>query len=474
MNTKITRTRYAPSPTGNLHIGGARTALFAYLHAKSNNGEFILRLEDTDLARNIKEGEKNQIEGLSWLGIKPDYDPNNSGEIGPLRQSERLEIYQKYIDFLLEKDLAYYSWHTPEDIENEIERQIKNGIERPMVKNDFFRSTKEIKGVKPSIRVKVPDNVLFEWNDGVRGKMSVPSSAVTDWVIQKSDGIPTYNFANVIDDHLMEITDVHRGEEHISNTPKQIHLYKLFEWDIPNFYHLTIIINDDGKKLSKRDESVLQFIHLYKELGFLPHSVFNFLSLLGWSPGGSESENEIFSHDKLIKIFDTNRFSKAPSKFDINKLKWMNNIYIQKLNDEETFNFLDRFVEDVELIKEQKQIIFKSFKPGIHQGEEIIKLIEIFTEKIEFNNDDLSKLTTSKNLLKEVRERLINLKDWDNQLIKEVIIQTGKELELKGKELHFPIRFATTLRNHGPEIAKILEIFGKEKTLERLKIYEEI
>ncbi len=472
MESNKVRTRYAPSPTGNLHIGGARTALFAYLHAKSKNGEFLLRLEDTDTERNLEYGEKNQMDTLEWLGIIPDYSPINPDETGSFRQSERLEIYEEKVKELLNNGNAYLSWHTPEDLEAELEKQSAAGKENPRITNDFLRYITPKENAKPSVRIKVPDDEIYEWDDGVRGKMSVPSSAIIDWVIQKSNGIPTYNFANVVDDHLMKITDVHRGEEHISNTPKQIQLYKLFGWEIPKFYHLTIIINDDGKKLSKRDESVLQFIHLYKERGYLSEAVFNFLSLLGWSPGGVNLENEIFSHSELINIFDIKRFSKAPSKFDVKKLQWTNNQYIQKLNKNDIYEFLNKFVEEVNLSEEQKAIIFESFQPGIHEGIEIINLIKLFIEEPEAIDEFKDSLRDSKKLLVEIYSKLDDLENWTSEEIKQIINNTGKDMEIKGTQLHFPIRMAITLKAHGPELSKIMEIFGKGKSLERLKIYE--
>ncbi len=460
------RLRYAPSPTGKLHIGGARTALFNYLIARHTGGDFILRTEDTDIERNVEGGELNQIENLEWLGIDIDENAIKGGDYGPYRQTERLDIYNKYVDELLEKGIAYECWCTPEELEQEREEQQARGIVSPKYSGKCTHNPEPKEGMTPSIRIKVPTDRDFEWEDGVRGKVSFPGADVGDWVIRKSNGIPTYNFAVVIDDYLMKITDVMRGEEHISNTPKQIHLFEVFGWEVPKFFHLSIIIGKDKKKLSKRDETTLQFIHLYKERGYLPEAIFNFLTLLGWSP---EGEEEIFTKEELIRIFDETRLSKAPSFFDINKLIWTNNYYIKQLDDERLWNFLSPFVEDVtSLSDEQKMDIFKTFQPQLKEGIEIKELIKIFVEEFSIEEEPKQFAIENINTIKEFRERLNNLETWTQEEIKSTMMKVGEDLEVKGKNLMMPIRLASTGRQHGPDIAGILKVFGKEKTLERL------
>lgn len=469
MNKKINdkrRLRYAPSPTGSLHIGGARTALFNFLLAKHSGGDFIIRTEDTDIERNIEGGELNQIENLKWLGIEIDEDAIQGGEFGPYRQTERIDIYNKYIDKLLEKDYAYECWCTSDELEQDREKQLSSGIPSPRYSGKCSTNPKPVKGMTPSIRIRVPKEEVFKWDDGVRGEVSITGKDFGDWVIRKSNGIPTYNFAVVIDDHLMKITDVLRGEEHISNTAKQIHLFNLFNWEVPKFFHLSIIVGKDRKKLSKRDTKTLQFIHLYKERGYLPEAIFNFLSLLGWSTG---NEKEIFTKKELIKIFDETRLSKAPSFFDINKLHWTNNEYIKKLTDKELWDFLNPFVKDVKLSDEQKKLIFKTFQPQLKEGIEIIELVKLFT--MNYNVDKNAKDFAKENLeiIKMFSKKLTSHNNWNAISIKEVMMNAGEELGVKGKKLMMPIRIASTGKEHGPDIASILTIFGKEKTLERLK-----
>jgi nondiscriminating glutamyl-tRNA synthetase len=328
------RVRYAPSPTGHLHIGNARTALFNYLFARNQNGKFIIRIEDTDQKRNIEGGEESQLRYLKWLGIEWDESIDVGGEYGPYRQSERTEIYQKYTEELLEKGLAYHCYCTSEELEKEREEQQANsqmprysGKCRNLTAEQ--RAELEAEGREPSIRFRVPSNTEIKWNDIVKDEVSFESEGIGDFVIVKKDGTPTYNYAVAIDDYLMKMTHVLRGDDHISNTPKQILVYEALGWTPPVFGHMTLIVNENRRKLSKRDESIIQFIEQYKELGYLPEALFNFITMLGWSPVGEE---EIFSKEQFIEIFDPARLSKSPALFDTSKLRWMNNQYMKQLD----------------------------------------------------------------------------------------------------------------------------------------------
>src|SRR5690625_265207 len=329
---KEVRVRYAPSPTGDLHIGNARTALFNFLYAKHFDGKMIIRIEDTDDKRNVDGGEESQLKYLNWLGVDWDEGADIGGEYGPYRQMERLDIYQKYIDELLEKDLAYKCYMTSEELEREREEQRAKG-QVPKYSGAHSHLTKEQieafekEGRQPSIRLRVPENKTYQFNDIVRGNITFESSDFGDWVIVKKNDIPTYNFAVVIDDYLMNITHVLRGEEHISNTLRQIMFYEDLGWEAPRFGHMTLILNEERKKLSKRDQHILQFIEQYHNLGYLPEALFNFITLLGWSPTGEE---EIFDRETLINIFDPDRLSTSAAIFDQQKLKWMNGEYIKK------------------------------------------------------------------------------------------------------------------------------------------------
>ncbi len=468
-NSKI-RLRYAPSPTGKLHIGGARTALFNYLYAKNQNGMFFIRIEDTDLQRNLEYGESEQIDNLKWLGIEPDIYPEHTHgleEFNLLRQSERLEIYNKYVDELLEKGHAYECYCSAEELEQERERQLANGVKAPKYSRKCLYENNKKEGVTPVIRLKMPENEDLTWIDGVRGKITINSNDIEDWVIRKSNNVPTYNFANVVDDHLMKVSHVMRGEEHISNTPKQVHLYQLFGWEVPHFSHLTIITGENNKKLSKRDNTIIQFITDYRERGYHSEAIFNFLALLGWSP---KTEEEIFTKEQLIEIFNIENFSNAPSKFNLDKLKWTNNYYLQRISSEEAFKFLARFLDKriLEIFsKENQQKIIDIFRPQLHEGQELKELSKIFVEK--HDSDLLNNYNIDINLLKQLlKTKLSNVNQWDKASITNIFKEIGTELNIKGKDLFMPIRIVFTGQEHGPNLGEALEIIGKDNSIKRI------
>ena len=479
--TKDVRVRYAPSPTGNLHIGNARTALFNYLYAKHFDGKFIIRTEDTDQKRNVEGGEESQLNFLKWLGIEWDEGADIGGEFGPYRQMERLDIYQKYIDELLERNLAYECFMTAEELEEEREAQRTNG-EIPMYSGAHSQLTEaqreayRAEGRKPSIRIRVPHGVTYTFNDIVRQNISIESSDYGDWVIVKKDGIPTYNFAVAIDDHLMGITHVLRGEEHISNTPRQMMIYDAFGWEAPAFGHMTLILNEDRKKLSKRDEHILQFIEQYKDLGYLPEAMFNFITLLGWSPVGEE---EIFTKEQLIEIFDPERLSTSAAVFDAKKLEWMNGEYIKNISVEEVIDLAlphlieaGRLTEDadegrVNWIKE----IIALYQAQLRYGAEIVELTDLFFKE-EIDYDEAAQEVLAEEQVVEVlqvfADKLIHLDEFLQEDIKNQIKATQKETKHRGKKLFMPIRVATTGQTHGPELPKAIELLGKEVILARL------
>lgn len=478
---KEVRVRYAPSPTGDLHIGNARTALFNYLFAKHYDGKFIIRIEDTDTKRNVEGGEESQLKFLKWLGIEWDEGPDIGGEYGPYRQMERLDIYKKYVDELLERDLAYECFMTEEELEKEREEQIAKG-QIPKYSGAHSNLTEEEKeafrkeGRKPSIRLRVPKNKTYTFNDIVRGNISIESSDYGDWVIVKKDGIPTYNFAVAIDDHLMGITHVLRGEEHISNTPRQMMIYEAFGWEPPKFGHMTLILNEERKKLSKRDQHIIQFIEQYKDLGYLPEAMFNFITLLGWSPGGEE---EIFTKEELINIFDPSRLSTSAAIFDVKKLQWMNGEYMKKADLDTVIDIAlphlakaGRIPEDADekTLAWAKELI-ALYQEQLRYGAEIVELTELFFKK-EINYDEAAQKVLNEEQVVEVlqvlTDKLIHLDDFVEEKIKEQIKATQKETKQRGKKLFMPIRVATTGQTHGPELPKTLELLGKDIVINRL------
>ncbi|MGP7819250.1 glutamate--tRNA ligase [Niallia sp. 01092] len=479
--TNEIRVRYAPSPTGHLHIGNARTALFNYLFARNTGGKFIIRIEDTDKKRNIEGGEQSQLKYLKWLGIDWDESIDVGGVYGPYRQSERNDIYEKYYTELLEKGLAYKCYCTEEEIEAEREEQLKNN-ETPKYSGKCRHLTQEeqakleAEGRQPSIRIRVPENVVYEFEDMVKGQVSFESEAIGDYVIVKKDGTPTYNFAVAIDDHLMEITHVLRGDDHITNTPKQLMVYDALGWERPIFGHMTLIVNESRKKLSKRDESIIQFIEQYEDLGYLPTALFNFIALLGWSP---EGEEELFSKEEFIQIFDAARLSKSPALFDQQKLAWMNNQYIKKAELSKVAELAIPHLIKAGLIGENRseeeeawvQNLIHLYQDQMSFGAEIVELSSLFfSDEISYDEEAKEVLAGEQVpvVLNSFREELNNMSEWSPENIKAAVKSVQKATGQKGKNLFMPIRVAATGQTHGPDLPKAIALLGQAKIEKRL------
>ena len=479
--TKV-RVRYAPSPTGNLHIGNARTALFNYLFAKHYGGDFVLRIEDTDFKRNKEEGERSQLKYMDWLGLDYDEGIGKEKEFGPYRQSERIEIYQKYAEPLLAEDKAYKCYMTAEELEAEREEQVADGLP-PRYSGKHAHLTKEEQdqfekeGRKPSIRIRVPQDRTYSFNDMVKGELSFEGKDFGDFVIVKNDGVATYNFAVAIDDHLMEISHVLRGDDHVSNTPKQLVVYEALGFKPPIFGHMTLIVNENKKKLSKRDETIIQFIEQYDDLGYLPEALFNFITLLGWSP---EGEQEIFTREEFVKIFDEKRLSKSPAFFDNNKLTWINNQYIKAQPLERIVNLaLPFFVkegvatqEEVDNNRAWFEKLISLYQPQMSYGAEIVELTkQFFIEEIKFDEEELEilKQDTTVAVFEDFLEKLEVAGDFTSESIKTLIKTIQKDTGVKGKNLFMPIRIASTGSMHGPELNTSLELLGRDRVVARVK-----
>lgn len=476
------RVRYAPSPTGYLHIGNARSALFNYLFARHYDGDFIIRIEDTDKARHVDEGEASQLNYLKWLGIDWDESVDVGGDYGPYRQSERSHIYKPYIDKLLEEDKAYRCYMTAEELEAEREEQLKNG-QQPKYSGKHAHLTKEeeeafiAEGREPSIRIRVPKDKTYTFNDMVKGDVSFDSNGIGDWVIVKKDGTPTYNFAVVIDDYEMDITHVLRGDDHISNTPRQLMVYDALGFEAPEFGHMTLIVNEERKKLSKRDSGILQFIEDYEALGYLPEALFNFIALLGWTPGGEE---EIFSKDEFIELFTEDRLSKSPAFFDKTKLAWVNNQYMKQKDTEAVFELALPFLVKEGVVSEDaseeeldwaKRLV-ALYQPQMSYAAEIVELSEQFF-KTEVTYDEEAKAVLAEEqvpeLMDALKETFNNLEDFKADNIKKAIKEVQKATGIKGKKLFMPIRVATTGETKGPELPNALELLGKDTVLARIE-----
>lgn len=433
------RVRYAPSPTGLLHIGNARSALFNYLYARHFGGDFIVRIEDTDISRNVDGGEASQLNYLKWLGLEWNESPDMGGDFGPYRQLERLDLYRRYAEELLEKGFAY---------------------------KDFREDSEDY-----AIRFKVPQDVEYVFNDIVRGELRFQSKDVEDWIIMKDNGIPTYNFAVVIDDHLMEITHVLRGEEHITNTPKQLMIYQAFGWETPIFGHMTIIVNEEKKKLSKRDQNVIQFISEYEQMGYLPEAMFNFITLLGWSPKGNQ---EILGKEEIIQQFDPSRLSKAPAMFDKEKLAFVNSKYIKKLSVEELAQKSRPFLEKAGISIQSStwlELLVSILQDRMTHIGEIVELYQsFFHQDFHLSEEGFQFLVENQSLnLLETFYKHLDKSNFTSDVIEELIKQTGLDTGTKGRPLFMGLRIATTGDMHGPSLPISLALLGRDIVLNRLE-----
>ncbi|MDE5545476.1 MAG: glutamate--tRNA ligase [Malacoplasma sp.] len=476
----IVRTRYAPSPTGLFHIGGARTALFNYLFAKKNNGDFIVRIEDTDIERNVENGVDSQLLNLKWLKIFPDESPLNPGNYGPYIQSERLQIYKEKANLLLKEKKAYRCFCTSETLEKNRKKSLKEGstpkYNRACLKLTEEKIEEKLKSKIPfSIRFKTEDNKKIEWNDIVRGKMSVPTSALTDPVILKSNGIPTYNFAVVIDDNDMMISHVIRGEEHLSNTPYQIGINEALKINENIIYgHLSVITDETGKKLSKRNMGLKQFIEDYKNMGFSPEAIVNFMYLLGMS---TENNKEIFSLSEAIKNFDINKVSKSPTTFDFKKMEWISSEHFKRMSDTAFVSFSKSFVNiDLNFLKNKENEIILLFKNQISYAKQLNELIEETFFKPEKLSQVLKKHpflsdSKTKEIVKLFLKKINELPNWNINEIVSIIDTLKSQTKKSGKELFMPIRVFSSHKSHGPELAKIIYILGKNKVIENIKSF---
>ena len=477
-----TRVRFAPSPTGYLHIGGLRTALFNYLFAKKTGGTFILRIEDTDEERSTQESVKAIFEGLTWAGLKwdegPFQDGTFKGEHPPYFQAERADqgLYKKYIDYLLEKGLAYKCYCTPEELE-EMRQQAAKEHRPPRYPGKCRNLTKEqqaaleAQGKKYVIRFKMPTEGETVFHDLIRGEVRFANKDLYDLVIQKTSGYPTYNFACVIDDHLMGMTHVIRGDDHISNTPAQIQIYKALGWEHPIMAHLSMIHGPDGTKLSKRhgDTSVLE----YKKQGFLPQALINYLALLGWSTSDSQ---QIFAKGDLEQKFDISGCQKSPAVFDTVKLTWMNGDYIRQLSPKELYDAAKPFIDEAGIAKGineetlTKVILLEQEK--YKTLKEIPGLIEFFFNPVKYDEEAINKVfktPTAKQAIELIYQSYKDSPNFDATTLETIARQKAKENGLKAGQVFHPLRVAVSGRTNGPTLFKMLEYLGKDLVLQRLQ-----
>lgn len=478
--SKEVRVRFAPSPTGPFHIGGARSALFNYLVAKHTNGKFVLRIEDTDQKRSTRESEENIKASLQWLGINWDEGIDAGGLYGPYRQMERLDLYQKYTDQLIAEGKAYYCFCTPEELEVERQAQIDKG-ETPVYSGKCRDLPKETieqylrEGRPHVVRIVTPKNEILAVDDLVRGHVEFDSNIVGDYVIVKSDGIPVYNYCVVLDDALMHITHVIRAEEHLSNTPRQLVLYHALGFPVPQFAHVSLILGKDKKKMSKRHGATS--VEQYKNMGYLPEALFNFLGLLGWTP---DSDQEIFSKEELIEQFSLDRVAKNPAVFDIEKLNWINFHYMKQLNEDQLYAICLPHLQAAGYVAEKpdmeesawlKQMIW-ALREHVQYGAQIVEPAKVFfTEDYMPENEETAAVLqeeTAPAVLEMFRQELLSLPAVTPDTVQPLFKKIQKRLKIKGKFVYMPIRVAVTGVMHGPDLNVIVALMGRDKVLERL------
>ncbi|MFC1522652.1 glutamate--tRNA ligase [Elusimicrobiota bacterium] len=479
-NDKV-RVRFAPSPTGHLHVGGARTALFNWLFARKNKGTFILRIEDTDETRSTQESLGGIVESLKWLGIDWDEGPHASGsgskgKHGPYFQMQRLDIYKEHADLLLKEGKAYKCYCTPGELDAMRKQALfeKRSLKYMGRCRELTREQQnalEAQGRTYTIRLKMPRDGFTEFKDLVHGDSSFENNLQDDVILIKGSGIPTYHFACVIDDHFMKVNHIIRGDDHLSNTPKQIMLFDYFGWQKPQFAHISMILGSDGARLSKRHgaSSMMDF----QEQGYLARTMVNYLALLGW---GTETSQDLFEPDELISKFGLDRCQKSPASFDYGKLTWMNGIYIRKLPKRELFKYIKPYLPANDVKEEDLENIVALEQEKYQTLKDAGRLLDFFfDEKYEYHWDDLSRLkgVDLKNVASALAEKIDSMDRFTATSIEQALRELSKEMKLKTAQVFHPLRFAISGRLQGPSLFHMVEALNKDRTLSRLRRFSE-
>ncbi len=471
------RVRFAPSPTGYLHVGGLRTALYNFLFARKNHGTFVLRIEDTDRSRYVEGAVENLLRTLRWANLEFDEGPGKAGSSGPYVQSERLEIYRRHADELIRSGNAYYAFDTADELEEMRKEREKLHLPPKYDRRALRLSPEEVRqklasGAPHVVRMKAPDGGTVGFDDLVRGRVEFDSALIDDQVLLKSDGYPTYHLANVVDDHLMGITHVIRGEEWLSSTPKHVLLYRYFGWESPVFAHLPLLLNPDKSKLSKRQGDVA--VEDYRLKGYLPEALVNFVAFLGWNPG---DEREIFTIEELVRDFSLERVGKSGAVFNVEKLNWLNEQHIRRMSDDQ-------------IIEELRTYLQESGQPALLTGEGIAKqVIPLMRDRVTFIGDFVDKcryfyeppLTYDADGVKkrwkvETPGHLQTLAEAIGKVtgstpadFEAALRQTAESLHVKPSELIHPLRLAVSGVSAGPGLYEILAVLGKDEVLRRIR-----
>ena len=473
---KKVRTRFAPSPTGYMHIGNLRTALFEYLIAKHEGGDFILRIEDTDQGRLVEGATDIIYDTLRTVGLKHDEGPDVGGDHGPYVQSERLPMYKAYAEQLVELGGAHYCFCSEEEIERQRKEADSLGIsfkyDDPCKHISLEEAKARVAAGEPYVIRQTINNVGETYfDDEVYGRIEFDTDVLDESVLIKSDGFPTYNFANIIDDHQMEITHVVRGNEYLSSTPKYNLIYEAYGWDIPTYVHVPPVMKDEHHKLSKRNGDA-SFQDLVAK-GYLPEAILNYIALLGWSP---ETEQEIYTLDELIKVFNISRISKSPAIFDIDKLTWMNGVYLRNMDLDQYYDLVKPYLEEAIHSEVDLRSVAKILQPRVDTLAQIKESVDFIDELPEYDctmyihKKMKTTLEISLRSINAAREALAALDDWsEEETIHDLLLSLPKQLEMKNGQVLWPVRTAITGKQFTPGGAiEIAHILGKEETLKRI------
>ncbi|HET54662.1 MAG TPA: glutamate--tRNA ligase [Ignavibacteria bacterium] len=476
MISDVVRVRFAPSPTGYLHVGGLRTALYNYLFAKHNNGKFVLRIEDTDRNRYVEGAVENLITTMKWAGLDYDEGPEIGGEFGPYFQSQRLEIYNKYVNELIEKGNAYRCFCSAERIQNLREEQQAKKLQAKYDKHCLNLTKEEIEqkmqaGEQYVIRLNVPVNQRILIEDIVRGHVEFNSDTVDDQILIKSDGFPTYHLANVVDDHLMKITHVIRGEEWLTSTPKHVLLYDFFEWERPKFAHLPLLLNPDKSKLSKRQGDVA--VEDYQKKGYLKEALINFVALLGWNAG---DDVEIYEMEQLIEKFSLERVNKAGAVFNVEKLDWLNFEHLKNKPNEDILSMLKEELKNSKYAEknfsdEYLLNVIESMKERVSFVKEFIeKSFYYFESPTEFDESVIQKRwkEDTPQQLTELRSAFEKLDNPNKEDFENALRSTAEKLNVGAGKLIHPLRLAVSGTGQGPGLFDLLFTLGKEEVIRRI------
>lgn len=470
------RVRFAPSPTGYLHVGGLRTALYNYLFARQNKGTFIIRIEDTDRARYVEGAVENLIQTLQWAGLEYDEGPQKGGPSGPYVQSERLEIYRKYAQELLNSGRAYYAFDTAEELDEMRKMQEKMRIPTKYDRRALKLTKDEVQGklsagMPAVVRMKVPDSSTIAFDDVIRGWVEFSTDQLDDQVLLKSDGYPTYHLANVVDDHLMKISHVIRGEEWLSSTPKHVLLYQYFGWEMPVFAHLPLLLNPDKSKLSKRQGDVA--VEDYRKKGYLKEALVNFVAFLGWNPG---DEREIFSLEELVKEFSLERVGKSGAVFNIEKLDWMNFEHIRRKPDSEVLAMLREYLKSSPFANNQYGdeyllSVIGAMRERATSTKEFVEKSPYFFHAPEAYDPDVVKKRwkpESVGYLKSLAEEFSKQAALQKEDYEAALHRVAENLKISNGDLIHPLRLAVSGMGAGPGLFDILFILGKDETIRRI------